>query len=97
MTQTQKDGQRVIGYASRSLSETERRYSQAEKEALALVWACEKFHTDVYGISFELVTDHKPLEVIQGHSKVDNWGGMIFIYSCSAQLISFEIDCFYGV
>ena len=24
-------------------------------------------------------------------------GGVIFIYSCSAQLISFEIDCFYGV
>ena len=24
-------------------------------------------------------------------------GGQIFIYSCSAQLISFEIDCFYGL
>ena len=24
-------------------------------------------------------------------------GGLIFIYSRSAQLISFEIDCFYGV
>ena len=24
-------------------------------------------------------------------------GGLIFIYACSAQLISFEIDCFYGV
>ena len=34
---------------------------------------------------------------IQGRSKLDNWGGMIFIYSYSAQLISFEIDCFYGV
>ena len=35
---------------------------------------------------------------IQGRSKLDNWGGgLIFIYSYSAQLISFEIDCFYGV
>ena len=34
----------------------------------------------------------------QVRSKLDNWGGgLIFIYSCSAQLISFEIDCFYGV
>ena len=36
----------------------------------------------------------------QGRSKLDNWGGgggLIFIYLCSAQLISFEIDCFYGV
>ena len=24
-------------------------------------------------------------------------GGHIFIYSCSAQLVSFEIDCFYGL
>ena len=78
LTQTQKDGQRVIGYASRSLSETERKYSQTEKEALALVWACEKFHTYVYGISFELITDHKPLEVIYGPkskpcARIERW------------------------
>ncbi|CAB4008609.1 Transposon Tf2-6 poly, partial [Paramuricea clavata] len=63
---THKDGPRVISYASRSITETEKRYSQTEKEALALVWAYEKFHPYVYGISFELITDHKPLEVIYG-------------------------------
>jgi hypothetical protein len=31
----------------------------------------------------------------QRRRNIDNWGGgQIFIYSCSAQLISFEIDCF---
>ena len=34
----------------------------------------------------------------QWRSKLNNWGGgHIFIYSCSAQLISFEIDCFHGL
>ena len=33
---------------------------------------------------------------LQCRSKLDNWGGLLFIYSCSA-LISFEIDCFYGL
>ena len=66
LTQKQNNGPRVICYASRSLTDTERRYSQTEKEALALVWACQKFHPYVYGVPFDLVTEHKPLEVIYG-------------------------------
>ena len=34
----------AVCYASRSLSDTERRYSQTEKEALTLVWSCETFN-----------------------------------------------------
>ena len=66
LTQMSKDGPRIISYASRSLTGTETRYSQTEKEALALIWACEKFHPYIYGVPFELITDHKPLEVIYG-------------------------------
>ena len=58
--QSQNGESRVICYASRSLSDVERRYSQTEKEALALVWACEGFYMYIYGIDFELLTDHKP-------------------------------------
>ena len=64
LTQQQGGVWRVISYASRSLTDVERRYSQTEKEALALAWACERFNMYVSGQRFELETDHKPLERI---------------------------------
>ena len=64
LVQQQGEELRVISYASRSLSDTERRYSQTEKEALAIVWSCERFHTYLYDADFELMTDQKPLECI---------------------------------
>ena len=64
LTQEQNGEDRVICYASRSLSEVEKRYSQTEREALGIVWACERFHMYLYGIDVELLTDHKPLEFI---------------------------------
>ena len=68
----------VIGYASRRLSDVERRYSQREKEALALAWACERFNMYVFGREVELETDHKPLEYIYSQkskpsSRVERW------------------------
>ena len=63
LTQVQGGCERVVAYASRSLTDVERRYSQTEKEALGLVWGCERFHMYLYGVEFTLLTDHKPLEV----------------------------------
>ncbi|KAL9954411.1 hypothetical protein ACROYT_G041945 [Oculina patagonica] len=57
-------GPELLKYALRSLTDVERCYSQTEKEALALVWACERFNMHLSGLSFELETDHKPLERI---------------------------------
>ena len=45
---------RIIAYSSRSLSEVERRYSQIEKECLAIVYGCEKFHIYLYGRSTQI-------------------------------------------
>ena len=59
--------QRAVAFASCSLSEVERCYSQTEKEALAVVWGCERFSLYLSGLeSFQLVTDCKALEVIYG-------------------------------
>ena len=54
----------IIAYASRALTDVEKRYSQTEKEGLALVWGCERFHLYLYGSTFNLITDHKALEII---------------------------------
>ena len=53
---------RPVAYASKSLTDTERRYAQIEKELLALTWACDKFNRYLIGLScVNLMTDHKPL------------------------------------
>ena len=54
----------VVAYASRALTDTEQRYAQIEKEALAVVFACTKFHKMIYGKTFTVESDHKPLESI---------------------------------
>ncbi|CAC5409522.1 unnamed protein product [Mytilus coruscus] len=65
LSQKQSDGNfRPVTFASRTLTDVEQRYSQTEREALAVVWGCERFHLYLYGKEFILVTDHKPLEVI---------------------------------
>ena len=53
--------ERPIGYASRSLMSSQRNYSQLEREALALVFGVQHFHSYLFGHHFELVTDHQPL------------------------------------
>ena len=53
-----------IAFASKSLTDAERRYANIEREMLAVVYACEKFHNYVYGRHFTVRSDHKPLEMI---------------------------------
>ncbi len=44
------------------LTEVERRYSQSEKEALAVVWACERAWLYLFGQ--KLVTDNRAIKLI---------------------------------
>lgn len=53
-----------LAYASRALSDTEVRYAQIEKELLAIVYSCEKFHQYTYGNHVTVLSDHKPLEAL---------------------------------
>ena len=72
-----QDG-KVISYASRALSDVDSRYSQTQREMLAIVWALERFHLYLYGSEFTIMTDHKPLlGIFNSHkptsARMDRW------------------------
>jgi hypothetical protein len=67
LTQQNPEGlndQKVIIYISRKLTETEQRYSQIEKESLAIVWSCERLQLYLLGRKFTLFTDNKAVALI---------------------------------
>lgn len=65
-----KDGQeRPVSFASRRLLAAEQRYSQLDKEGLALMFGVERFHQYLWGREFEAITDHKPLLGLLGPDK----------------------------
>ena len=58
-----------LAHASKTLTDTQKRYSQIEREALAIVFGVKKFHQFLYGRKFRLITDHKPLVAIFSPNK----------------------------
>ena len=70
-----QDGQkRVITYASRSLSKSERNYPVHKLEFLALKWAItDRFHEYLYGSEFQVFTDN-PLTYVLTTAKLDATG-----------------------
>ena len=63
LSQKQKNAQfKPISYSSGALTDVESRYSQTEKEALAVTWAFQHYHYYIYDRHVTVYTDHKPLE-----------------------------------
>lgn len=62
LIQGEKDEEHPIEYASRLLLPAERNYSTTEREALAVVWAVQKFRGYIEGSEVLVLTDHQPLK-----------------------------------
>jgi len=61
--------ERPIANISKTLTESQRDYSQIQKEALAIIYALKKFFQYLYGRKFILVTVHQPLVAMFGLNK----------------------------
>ena len=79
LVQEKQGVKKTVAFVYRSLSDVERRYSQTEKEASAVVWGCERFPLYLSGLqSFQLVTDCKAFGATYGprskpSGRVERW------------------------
>ena len=98
VTQVNASGHlRVISYASKTFTGAERNYSVVEKEALACVWAMEKFRHYLWGRRFTLRTDHQALCAIYGPKgsnrvgrRVARWEARLLEYAFDVEYIRSE-------
>ena len=92
ITQLQPNGEwRPIAFQSRSMTPTEQRYSQIEKEALAATWACERFSHYLVGLPFRFETDHKPLVPLLSTKRLDELPPRIIRFRLRLMRYSFTI------
>ena len=83
---------KAVAYASRALSETEIRYAQIEKEALAVTWACERFSKYLPGRTFSVETDHKLLVPLLSNKHLDSLPTRILRYHLQLGWYSYTIS-----
>lgn len=69
LMQKHPEGWLPVQFASRTLSAAERNYSQIEREALSVIFGCEKFRQYLLGSKFLIKNDHKPLLNIFSNKK----------------------------
>ena len=72
MVQKHQEGTwKPVAFISRTLSSTEEKYAQIEKEALATTRACERLADYLIGKTFHNETNNKPLEPLLGTKNLD--------------------------
>ena len=64
LSQVTPQGERPVGFASRTLSAAERNYAQVEKEGLACIFGVKRFRLYLLGKHFVMFTDNKALNAV---------------------------------
>ncbi len=76
--------EQVVSYLSNKLSGPQLRWPTIEKEAFGVVYALKKLHPYLWGSSFEIHTDHKPLKSLFSaeihNTKLQRWAIQISEY-----------------
>jgi hypothetical protein len=87
------DDFRIIVFASKSLSVTEQRYSQLEREALAVLWGCQYFHIYIFVKPVTVLSDNKPLisifnGMLHRNTRLERWSLKLAPYNATFKHIS---------
>nr|XP_039268356.1 uncharacterized protein K02A2.6-like [Styela clava] len=96
LSQIDRQGnEKPVAFASKTLSNTERKYSTCEREALASIYACEHWHIYLYGRKFILRTDHEALKSLlstsgSGHRplRIYRWTDRLLQYNFKVEHVS---------
>ena len=95
LTQVQPDGsEHPVAFWSRTFTDTERRYSVSEREALSAVQAVERWRVYLWGRKFTLRTDHSALITLLSPKFSGRAGARIARWQ--ARLLPYAYDVVYA-
>lgn len=70
LSQLKGESELVVAYASRLLTKSERKFSDTERECLAVVWAAQKYRPYLEGRKYVVFTDAHSLRWLLGQRSV---------------------------
>uniref|UniRef100_A0A0G4G2C5 Reverse transcriptase domain-containing protein n=1 Tax=Chromera velia CCMP2878 TaxID=1169474 RepID=A0A0G4G2C5_9ALVE len=81
--------EKVVAYASKMMTDLEKKWGIIEREALSLVYTVDTFKPYLYGKKFIVITDHKALQHIHDQKdsqpRVMRWALKLAIYKFDVQ------------
>ena len=87
---------KVIAYASRKLKPHERNHPTHDLELAAVVFALKKWRHYLYGVTFEVFTDHKSFKYLFSQKKLNlrqhRWVKFLENYDCTIKYHPGKVD-----